>query len=116
MASFRHVRLSALRAGWSSTPKVKPNFQKIIQRGYSTKPSQGHSPLLWIGMYIYKPIFSQFLIIGCISFGAAANHYYEKHYKTTEKKEEKSGLDHKKEIDYQAVYNDIADLLESDPE
>ncbi|CAO3702652.1 unnamed protein product [Rhizopus stolonifer] len=101
MASFRHVRLSVLRAGWSSTPKIKPNFQKTIQRGYSTKPSQGHNPLLWIG---------------CISFGAAANHYYEKHYKTTEKKEEKLGLDHKKEIDYQAVYNDIADLLESDPE
>ncbi|KAI9256958.1 cytochrome c peroxidase Ccp1 [Sporodiniella umbellata] len=117
MASLRHVRLSALRIG-NAIPKTRLTFHKTAQRGYSSSPSKGHSPLLWIG---------------CISLGAAGNHYYEKNIKRSkeltkdqgsegseEKKEKQkttaTGLDHKKEIDYQSVYNDIANLLESDPD
>ncbi|KAG1190128.1 hypothetical protein G6F36_003353 [Rhizopus arrhizus] len=74
---------------------------------------------------------------GFISLGAAGNYYYnkqqeknkatevisvkehepsQKEEKTTKNNKTTGGIDQKENIDYQAVYNDIADLLESNPD
>ncbi|CAO3654181.1 unnamed protein product [Mucor hiemalis] len=127
MASLRSFR-PLLTRGYVpkvtlARPLLSSNICMSMRRNYTSSPTpapkEGSNPLLWIG---------------CLSLGVAYT-YYEKKQKEKlalvkdeeEKKSDESKpkedtpkqvavTDKSKNIDYQSVYNDIAELLDSNPD
>ncbi|KAI9359412.1 heme peroxidase [Pilaira anomala] len=126
MSALRSLRCLTTRVAMNR-PRLASNVNMGMRRQYSTTPKkvadEGHNPLLWVG---------------CISLGIAYTYYQKKQGEKlallegrhdisetkTETKHEPNEtvkgtpvakLD-SKNIDYQQVYNDIAALLDSNPD